>query len=278
MSESHPAMTAQAMTLSFGEVVALNDVSIEVGHREIVGLFGPNGAGKSTLLDAICGHLRRVSGRVTLFGRDASTLGPDRRARLGLGRTYQDGGIFPGLTVREALQVGAAGARPVGFTGSLMNAPWVRFNERALRARADEVVDQCGLGPWVDTLIAHLSTGTRRVCDLAIQLAASSRLLLLDEPTAGLAPGEVESVGRLLRHLRNGVGCSILVVEHDLPFLMSLADRLYAMESGGILCDGPPADVRNHPAVLASYLGPTGRDDRRRPGRTRPLRAAGRRQ
>ncbi|HUR76981.1 MAG TPA: ATP-binding cassette domain-containing protein [Acidimicrobiales bacterium] len=268
MPEDRPAPPAEilgvdAMTLSFGGVVALDGVSLAVGQGEIVGLLGPNGAGKTTLLNVISGHLRGQSGRVRLFGQDVSALGPDRRARLGVSRTYQDGRLFPGLTVREAVQLGLARANPAAFSanfiGSLIAAPWVRSNERTLSAQADDTIEQFGLGPWAKFVIAHLSTGTRRVCDLAVQLAAGSRLLLLDEPTGGLAQRETEAMVPLLRDVSAGVGCSILVVEHDIPFLMDLADRLYALEAGRVIIDGPPALVRRHRGVLASYLGTTGR-------------------
>jgi ABC-type branched-subunit amino acid transport system ATPase component len=249
------ALGVATMTIAFGGVAALTDVSIEVGAGEIVGLLGPNGAGKTTLLNAISGHLHSPSGHVRLFGEDVSALGPERRANLGLGRTYQDGRLFPGLTVSEAIRLGLARARPVGFIGSLIGAPWVRANERALRVRAEETIEQFGLGVWADSLLAHLSTGTRRVCDLAIQLAAGARLLLLDEPTAGLAPSETEAMAPLLRQLRTDAGCSILVVEHDMPFLMGLADRLYALEAGRVIANGTPTQIRRDPAVLASYLG-----------------------
>lgn len=276
MPETLPAPSVDAlrvedMTVTFGGIMALDGVSITVGEGEIVGLLGPNGAGKTTLLNVISGHLRSPSGRVRLFGQDVSALRPDRRAKLGVSRTYQDGRLFPGLTVREAVQLGLARARQAGFTASLIGAPWVRFNERALRARAEETIEQFGLGPWASSAIAHLSTGTRRVCDLAVQLAAGSRLLLLDEPTAGLAQRETEAMVPLLREVRAGVGCSILVVEHDIPFLMDLADRLYALETGRVIIDGPPALVRRHRGVLASYLG-TGHNTGRRPPSARPNR------
>lgn len=263
------ALRVEAMIISFGGVVALDGMSLAVGQGEIVGLLGPNGAGKTTLLNVISGHLRSPSGRVRLFGQDVSALGPNRRARLGVSRTYQDGRLFPGLTVREAVQLGLARTRPAGFTASLIGAPWVRFDERSLRRRADETIEQFGLEPWAGSVIAHLSTGTRRVCDLAVQLAAGSRLLLLDEPTAGLAQRETEAMVPLLRKVRDDAGCSILVVEHDIPFLMDLADRLYALEAGRVITDGPPDLVRSHPGVLASYLGTSGHNTGRLPVSTR---------
>ena len=257
MPERQPAMSVEAITVAFGGVIALDDVTLEVGDGEIVGLLGPNGAGKTTLLNVISGHLRSPSGRIRILGHDVSSLSTERRAKLGLGRTYQDARLFPSLTVREAVQLGLTSSRSVGFTAALVSAPWVRFNELALRRRADEVIEQFGLGPWADSLLAHLSTGTRRACDVAVRVAAGSRVLLLDEPTAGLAQGETAAIGALLCRVCEDVGCSILVVEHDIPFMMDLAHRLYALEAGRVIADGPPAHIRSHPAVLASYLGTT---------------------
>jgi len=258
VSDDPPALCAEAVTVAFGGVLALDDVWVEVGDREIVGLLGTNGAGKTSLLNVVSGLLRPSSGRIRLFGRDISSLRPEHRARLGLGRTFQDGRLFPGLTLRESVQLGLARSRPAGFCGSLLGAPWSRETERGHGQRADEVIERFALGPWADSLLAHLSTGTRRACDLAVQAATGARLLLLDEPTAGLAQRETESFARLLRQVRDDLGCAILLVEHDIPFIMDVADRLYAMEGARVIADGPPSRIHADPAVLASYLGGTG--------------------
>lgn len=267
MPDTGSALRVEAVTVVFNGIVALDRVSINVGAGEIVGMLGPNGAGKTTLLNVVSGHTRSASGQVQLWGQEVSALPSPRRARMGVGRTYQDGRLFPGLTVREVLQLGLARTRANGFIEALLGSPWVRFEERALRARADEVIEQFGLVSWADTLLGHLSTGTRRACDLAIQVAAGSRLLLLDEPTAGLAQRESEEVGGLLRSLRDDVGCSVLVVDHDVPFLMGLTHRLYALEAGRVIFDGPPAQMHSDPAVIASYLGAAGTQARRPRGR-----------
>jgi ABC-type branched-subunit amino acid transport system ATPase component len=133
--------------------------------------------------------------------------------------------------------------------------PWSRANERRSRQRARELVDAFGLGAWADAMTSELSTGMRRVCDLMAQVATEPRILLLDEPTAGVAQREAEAFGPLVRRIRDALDCSILVVEHDMPLLMGLCDRVYAMEAGRVIAEGTPAQVRSDPAVIASYLG-----------------------
>src|SRR6185503_18617553 len=138
---------------------------------------------------------------------------------------------------------------------AMIGAPWVRSSERTARRRADEVLSAFGLEPWSDALTSELSTGTRRICDLAAQVATGAKLLLLDEPTAGVAQREAEAFGPLLRRIRDDLDCSILIVEHDMPLLMGLCDRIYAMETGRIIAEGSPDEIREDPLVVASYLG-----------------------
>jgi ABC-type branched-subunit amino acid transport system ATPase component len=137
----------------------------------------------------------------------------------------------------------------------MLCAPWVRHNERRTRRTADEIVDRFGLTAWADTRTSELSTGTRRICDLAAQVAAGPKVLLLDEPTAGVAQREAEAFGPLLRRIRDELDCAILIVEHDMPLLMGLCDRVYALEIGQVIAEGSPTEIRSHPKVVASYLG-----------------------
>jgi ABC-type branched-subunit amino acid transport system ATPase component/ABC-type branched-subunit amino acid transport system permease subunit len=239
----------------FGGLVVLDDLSIEVQQGEIVGLIGPNGAGKTTLMNVISGNLRCEEGTVEVFGRDVTHLAPEYRAHFGLGRNYQDAQLFAGLTTRETLQVAGSRESRVGVISAMVGAPWVRFSERRLRERADEVIDRLGLEAWADSLTSELSTGTRRICELAAQLAARPRLLLLDEPTAGVAQRDAEAFGPLLRRIRDELDCSVLIVEHDMPLLMGLCDRVYAMDLGKVIAVGTPEEIRSHPDVIASYLG-----------------------
>ncbi len=192
-----------------------------------------------------------------LLGRDVTALAPEFRAHFGLGRNYQEAKLFPGLTTREALQVALSHTQRVGLISAMVSAPWVRHSERRSRQRADEIIERLGLEEWADVLTGDLSTGTRRICELAAQLAFSPRVLLLDEPTAGVAQREAEAFGPLLRRIRDELDCSVLIVEHDMPLLMGVCDRVFAMDRGTVIASGTPDEIRNHPDVIASYLGTT---------------------
>jgi ABC-type branched-subunit amino acid transport system ATPase component len=240
---------------SFGGINAVDGVSITVGAGEIVGLIGANGAGKSTLLSCVSGHLRPDSGLVLVAGQDVTDLAPEFRAYLGVGRTFQDARLFPGLTVIETVMAALDRTERGGAVGAMANAPWLRASERRKRARALEVLSEIGLADHSDTLTSELSTGMRRICDLAAILATSPSLVILDEPTAGLAQREVEAFAPLLRSIRDTHGCALLVVEHDMPLMMELCDRIYCLELGRLIAEGDPAEIQSDERVIASYLG-----------------------
>ncbi|HET6873848.1 MAG TPA: ATP-binding cassette domain-containing protein [Acidimicrobiales bacterium] len=250
-----PTLRAEDVSLHFGGIRALSGAAIEVQPGEIVGLIGPNGAGKTTLLNVISGTLHADSGRISLGPVDLTGLAPELRSAYGLARSFQNARLFPGLTVTEALQV----ARYNHFRPSLLSAatgaPWIRHAEVDNRHIVDDVIDRLGLRPWADRLTSELSTGTRRICDLAAQLVAEPSVLLLDEPTGGVAQREAEAFVPLLRRIREELDCSILIVEHDMPLLMDLCDRIYALVGGSVMASGTPDEVRNDPRVVASYLG-----------------------
>jgi ABC-type branched-subunit amino acid transport system ATPase component/ABC-type branched-subunit amino acid transport system permease subunit len=239
----------------FGGVVALDGPDITVGHGEIVGLIGTNGAGKTTLMNVISGVIRPDRGSVRAFGNELVDLPPDFRAPFGLARSFQDAGLFAGLTVRETIQVALAQRHKIGVLGAMTAAPWVRRTERRLRREADQILTRFGLVPWADARATELSTGTRRICDLAAQVAARPTLILLDEPTGGVAQREAEAFMPLLRRIRDELDCSVLIVEHDMPLLMGLCDRIYALEAGTVIAEGTPDEIRGNPRVVASYLG-----------------------
>ena len=248
-------LIVEGVTVTFGGITAVDDVSLTVRQGEIVGLIGGNGAGKSTLLNAISGHVPARATRIVVAGEDVVELGPEYRPFLGLGRTFQDARLFPGLTVAETVMAAADREARGGAVGAMVGSPWLRMSEREKRARAMEVLDEFGLADRASSLTAELSTGMRRVCDLAAVVASGSTLVLLDEPTAGLAQREVEQFAPLLREIRDRYGASMLVVEHDMPLMMSLADRIYCLESGRVIAEGTPDEVRSDPRVIASYLG-----------------------
>jgi ABC-type branched-subunit amino acid transport system ATPase component len=206
-------------------------------------------------MNVISGVIHPNRGSVCVFGHEVAGRPPEARAGLGLARSFQDATLFAGLTVTETVQVAMAGHGHVRLLPALVTAPWERAAERRSRERAREVVDAFGLSTWEDALTVELSTGMRRVCDLMAQVATQPRLLLLDEPTAGVAQREAEAFGPLVRRVRDRLDCSVLIVEHDMPLLMGLCDRVYAMEAGAVLAEGTPEQIRSNPAVIASYLG-----------------------
>jgi len=251
----HPALEVRDVTLNFGGLRALDSISLRVHPGEIVGLIGSNGAGKSTLINVICGLLRPDSGGVWLSGTDISHLPPEVRAGVGLGRTFQSAELFPGLTVRETIEAVIGSRAAIGFIGSMLSSPWTRRAERAGAETATTLLESVGLTAWQHTLCGDLSTGTSRICDLALQLAGRAEVLLLDEPTAGVAQRETEAFGPLLRGIRDDLGCAMVIVEHDIGLLMGICDRIYAMETGRVISEGTPEEIRADPAVIASYLG-----------------------
>ena len=254
LAEGTPALRTEDVVVRFGGIHAVSGVSIEVHDGEIVGLIGTNGAGKSTLMNAVGGYVPS-QGRVELLGRSVDGLSANRRARLGLGRTFQAATLFPELTVRETVLVALeARQRSALVTNALFWPPALK-HERAKRAQANEIVDFLGLGRYADAYIGDLSTGTRRIVELAGLLALDARVLCLDEPTAGVAQRETEAFGPLLKEIRRELGASLLVIEHDMPLIMGISDRVYCLELGQIIAEGEPDAVRNDPAVVASYLG-----------------------
>ena len=245
-------LRSRDISVNFGGNVAVDHVDIDVRRDEIVGLIGTNGAGKSTFMNAIGGYVPSV-GTVELIGLDISDLSPPRRSREGLGRTFQAATLFPELTVRESVQVALEARERSSFVMSalFLNGP----AERRKRSDADDLIDFLGLGRYADSFISDLSTGTRRIVEIAGLLAVDAELLCLDEPTAGIAQRETEAFGPLIVEIRKELGASMLIIEHDMPLIMSISDRVYCLESGSVIADGRPETVRNDPAVIASYLG-----------------------
>jgi branched-chain amino acid transport system ATP-binding protein len=197
-------------------------------------------------------------GAVRLGGMDLGHLPPDARSRAGLGRSFQDARLFPSMTVTEVLSVAfdrwTAVRDPIN---AVFRMPAAIDSEDAVALRVHELIELFGLGPLRDSFVGELSTGSRRVVDLAAVVAHSPTVLLLDEPSSGIAQREAEALGPLILRLRDELGCSIVVVEHDMPLIRGVSDRLVALESGSVLVTGSPDDVLTHPAVIESYLGNT---------------------
>jgi ABC-type branched-subunit amino acid transport system ATPase component/ABC-type branched-subunit amino acid transport system permease subunit len=240
----------------YGGIEAVSAVSLELHEGEILGLIGPNGAGKTTLYDLVSGFQAPDAGRVVLHGDDITSRPAHLRARAGLGRSFQDARLFPSLTVREALAV--ALARSIEATAPLAamtRLPLVKDSERAVRRRVEELIELMSLQAFRDKFVAELSTGSRRVVEIAAMLAHAPSVLLLDEPSSGIAQREAEALGPLLARLRDLLNCSLIVIEHDMPLISRLAERIVALDQGSVIAEGSPEEVTRHPLVVESYLG-----------------------
>ena len=249
-----PALIVDDVAVAFGGLRAVDGVSIVAHPGEVVGLIGTNGAGKSTLMNAIGGFVPST-GTIEILGRDASGLSAANRARLGLGRTFQAARLFPELTVNETVQVALEARERTRLVPAAFFLPSSIRAERAKASDASDLIDFLGLGRYADTFVAELSTGTRRIVELAGLLALDARVLCLDEPTAGIAQRETEAFGPLLQQIQQELGATMVVIEHDMPMIMALSDRVYCLETGRIIAEGSPDEVRNDPRVVASYLG-----------------------
>ena len=248
-------LEVEGLSVDYGGVHALDGVTFAVDPGEVVGFIGPNGSGKTTLLDVISGIVRPSKGRVLCDGEDLVDHFPEDRAEIGLVRSFQDCRLYPELTVEEVLLVSEDARRPARLLSTVLALPGGRRDELRKRSVVDELLTGLGLMSFRHNLIAELSTGTRRVVDLAAVMAAQPRMLLLDEPTAGIAQREAEAFGPLLRRVHELTGATICLVEHDVPLVVSLCDRLVVMEAGAIVASGPPHEVMSDPAAVAAYLG-----------------------
>jgi ABC-type branched-subunit amino acid transport system ATPase component len=249
------------LTVEFGGLVAVDSVDFRAMPGEVVGLIGNNGAGKSTLLNAIGGYVPST-GSVRLLGREVSGKRANKRAALGLGRTFQNAILFPELTVRETVELALEARHRTSFWVSLAWLPSIS-GERKKHAEASELIDFLGLGRYADRYIAELSTGTRRIVELTAVLAVAPRVICLDEPTSGVAQREAEAFGPLILRLQQELDATLIVVEHDLPLILSISNRIYCLEAGQVIAEGDPEEVRGNPRVIASYLGTDERAIRR---------------
>ncbi|CAN5696750.1 hypothetical protein BH24ACT3_BH24ACT3_04570 [soil metagenome] len=240
----------------FGGITAVNHVDLALRDGQILGLIGHNGAGKTTLMDCISGFLEIDEGRVRLRGHDVNDWAPHERARGGLGRSFQDALLYPTLTVAETIAV--ARERHLAsrdMVAAAFQLPASYESELAVWGKVDELVELMGLGAFREKLTGELSTGSRRIVDLACILAQEPRVLMLDEPSGGVAQKETEALGPLLLRVREHTGCSILVIEHDMPLLSTICDEMIALELGATIAQGTPTEVLEHPKVVESYLG-----------------------
>ncbi|MEV0219744.1 ABC transporter ATP-binding protein [Streptomyces sp. NPDC050704] len=258
MSESTPALEAAHIDVRFGGIRALDDVSLTLRPGEICGLIGPNGAGKTTLFDVLSGIRRPDEGRIHLAGTDITRRSPVWRARHGMRRTFQRQQLFGQLTAADNLVVaqewrGGGG----GLAADLMAAPTRRTYERDRRARAAEVLRVCGLDGLGDTYAGALPVGRARMLELARAVADPPKVLLLDEPASGMTADESRHLSSVVRHLSDEEGCAVLLVEHNVAFVMELCARVVVLDLGTVLAEGTPAEIHADQRVRDAYLGTT---------------------
>jgi ABC-type branched-subunit amino acid transport system ATPase component/ABC-type branched-subunit amino acid transport system permease subunit len=247
-----PLLEVAGIRRSFGGVKAVRDATFTITEGEIAGIIGPNGAGKTTLFEILAGFTGSDGGLVRYQGRNITGWTPERRARAGLIRSFQDARLFPAMTVREAVMVAGEKAHPSSLVADVLGDT---RSSAAKNARALAALDAMGLGDLAGRTVGELSTGTRRIVELCCLLTLEPRLLLLDEPSSGLTQADGVALGELMLRVRDELGTTVLVIEHDLPLLSRVADRLIAMDAGSVIAAGPPDEVRSHPAVVLSYLG-----------------------
>jgi ABC-type branched-subunit amino acid transport system ATPase component/ABC-type branched-subunit amino acid transport system permease subunit len=255
-AESPRRFEVENVRRRFGGVVAIDDVSLDVDAGNVLGIIGSNGAGKTTLFDICSGFLPPDDGRVLLDGVDVTDVGAPERAALGMGRVFQSARLFPSLTVPEAIAV--ALERHVAVRDPflcLLDTPAAAASESAVRDRVDELIAEMRLEGYRDAFISELSTGTRRIVELACIMAHEPKVLLLDEPSSGIAQRECEALGELLLDIRERTGTTMVVIEHDMPLVSSIADELVCLHLGRVIARGTPRAVLSDEAVLASYLG-----------------------
>jgi branched-chain amino acid transport system ATP-binding protein len=258
-----PNLTAAPVVLEvselvkrFGGIRAVNDASFQLHEGEILGLIGPNGAGKTTIFDLISGFILPDAGRILFDGEDITRLAPDKRAWLGLGRSFQDARLIPSLTVAENVAIGLERHLEVrDHVASTLGLPLILRQEEDVAWTVHDLIELMNLGAFRDKFVRELSTGTRRIVDLAMAIAHDPKVLLLDEPSSGIAQRETEALGPLLERIKAEAGCSMLIIEHDMPLITTVSNRMIALELGQPIAEGTPDEVVRNEHVVASYLG-----------------------
>jgi branched-chain amino acid transport system ATP-binding protein len=256
------SLDVRGVTVRFGGLTALDDVSLTAEPGQVTGIIGPNGAGKTTLLNAACGFVRPQAGTITFDGHELAGIRPHRLAGLGIARTLQGVGLFRGLTVAENVMVGATPQARAGFWTALGGLPRSDADERRLRGLALEALDRVGIADLADAMPEALAHGPRKRAALARALVARPRLLLLDEPASGLDESELPELGDLIVALaekgegEGGTGgAAVVVIEHRMDLMMSVCDTIFVLDFGKVIAAGPPEQVQSDPAVTAAYLG-----------------------
>ncbi|MBV8690376.1 MAG: ATP-binding cassette domain-containing protein [Actinobacteria bacterium] len=251
-----PVLRVEGLTRRFGGITAVDDVTFDLAPHQILGLIGPNGAGKTTIFDLISGLLPANGGRIHFRGTEITDWGPDKRAAVGLGRSFQDARIFPALTVAENIAIGLERhIETRDHLAALLNLPAIQDSELDVAYTVEDLIELMSLGAFRDKFVSELSTGSRRIVDLAMAIAHDPAVLLLDEPSSGIAQRETEALGPLLKRIQAETGCAMLIIEHDMPLITSVSDEIVALDLGHVLVRGTPEQVTSDPVVVTSYLG-----------------------
>ncbi len=243
-------LQVQNVSRHFGSLIAVNGVTLTVEPGELRAVIGPNGAGKTTFFNLISGFFPPTAGKILFAGQDITALPPHKRVIMGMARTFQITEIFPELNVRENLRI------PVEIASGLRLRPWLSKSADArIRERVAELMELGGLTEKADRLVGELSHGDQRATEIMMSLALRPRLLLLDEPTAGMGDQETYDISRLIRRLHKDQGLTIVLIEHDMRVVFNLADRIMVLAEGAVLAEGTPDDIANSEVVQAAYLG-----------------------
>jgi branched-chain amino acid transport system ATP-binding protein len=252
-SAAASVLDVSGVTVRFGGLTALDDVSISAAPRQVTGIIGPNGAGKTTLLNSVCGFVKPASGTIAFGSRELTGIRPHRLAGLGIARTLQGVGLFRGLTAVENVMIGATHSARAGFWSGLFGLPWSDRDERRLRAQAIEALGRVGAADLADSFPETLAYGLRKRVALARALVGRPRLLLLDEPASGLSEKELPELGALIKEF--AAEATVVVIEHRMDLMMSVCDTIFVLDFGRLIASGTPGQVQADPAVTAAYLG-----------------------
>lgn len=256
MMSENAALSVSELTVSFGGVVAVDGIDVSVGRGEALAILGPNGSGKTTFLNAVTGFVHPARGRIAVWGEDVTRLKAYQRSRLGIGRTFQNLRVLPGITVFEMLQFGWYQSDSRMFGKSLLRPFSLRSAERRVRAAGETALEMVDLRPTLlDSSVNSLAQGQLKLLDVARALMANPKLLMLDEPTSGLSGEDVAHMSELVMNLRKD-GVTMIIVEHDIRFVLSFADRVIVMDAGKKLAEGEPGPTMRLPEVVEAYIGP----------------------